>query len=142
MLGRWPVRSYEEQERRRGGRYIEAALGQVQKSVNGGEEDDQKGEERIEKVNSRKIREQGGTSCTLFRTDLRAKRKKRRLNRMKDEKGRIVEGEDEVLEVLARHWEELGMCVSGRGRRKHQTWPSWMLAGHMRVCGGRDYSVR
>ena len=27
---------------------------------------------------------------------------------MKDEEERIVEGEDEVLEVLARHWEELG----------------------------------
>ena len=33
---------------------------------------------------------------------------KRRLNRMKDEEGRIVEGEDEVLEVLVRHWEEHG----------------------------------
>ena len=31
----------------------------------------------------------------------------RRLNRMKDEEGRIVEGWDEVLEVLTRHWEEL-----------------------------------
>ena len=31
----------------------------------------------------------------------------RRLNRMKDE-GRMVEGEDKVLAVLARHWEELG----------------------------------
>ena len=27
---------------------------------------------------------------------------------MKDGEGRIVEGEDEVLEVLVRHWEELG----------------------------------
>ena len=27
---------------------------------------------------------------------------------MKDEEGRIVEGENEVLEKLARHWEELG----------------------------------
>ena len=27
---------------------------------------------------------------------------------MKDEEGRIVEGEDDVLEVLARHWNELG----------------------------------
>ena len=27
---------------------------------------------------------------------------------MKDEEGRIVEGEDEVLAMLARHWEELG----------------------------------
>ena len=27
---------------------------------------------------------------------------------MKDAEGRIVEGEDEVLEVLARHWEKLG----------------------------------
>ena len=27
---------------------------------------------------------------------------------MKNEEGRIVEGEDEVLEVMVRHWEELG----------------------------------
>ena len=30
------------------------------------------------------------------------------LNRMKDEEGRIVEGEDKVLEVMARHWDEPG----------------------------------
>ena len=52
----------------------------------------------------RKIREQSDTSCKLFWTDLREKRKVRRLNRMKDDQGRIVEGEDEVLEVLTKHW--------------------------------------
>ena len=30
------------------------------------------------------------------------------MNRMKVEEGRIVEGENEVLEVLARHLKELG----------------------------------
>ena len=30
-----------------------------------------------------------------------------RLNGMKDE-GRVVEGEDEVLAVMAKHWKELG----------------------------------
>ncbi len=44
----------------------------------------------------------------LFWSDLRGKRKEKRWNRMKDEEVRIVEGEDEVLKVLARHWEELG----------------------------------
>ena len=33
------------------------------------------------------------------------KRKQRRLNRTKDVEGRIAEGEDEVLEMMARHWE-------------------------------------
>ena len=58
-----------------------------------------------------KIREQGGTSYKLFWTSLRGKRRQRRLNRMKDEEGRIVEGEDEVLEVMARHWRNLGAVV-------------------------------
>ena len=49
----------------------------------------------------------GGMSCKHIWTELRGKRKERRLNKMKDEKGRIIEGEDEVLEVMARHWEEL-----------------------------------
>ena len=44
----------------------------------------------------RKIREQGSTSCKLFWTNLRGKRMERRLNRMKNEEGMIVEGEDEV----------------------------------------------
>ena len=43
-----------------------------------------------------------------FWTDLRGKRKEHRLNRMKDKEAKIVEGEDDVLEVLVRHWEELG----------------------------------
>ena len=47
-------------------------------------------------------------SWKLFWTSLRGKRKEWRWNRMKDEEGRIVEGEDEVLEVLVRHWEKLG----------------------------------
>ena len=40
--------------------------------------------------------------------DVRGKRKQQWLNRIKDEEGRIIEGEDKVFEVLARHWEELG----------------------------------
>ena len=56
----------------------------------------------------REIRDQGGTSCKLFWTDLRGKRKQRRVRRMKDDEGKMVVGEDEVLEVMAKHWEELG----------------------------------
>ena len=33
---------------------------------------------------------------------MRGKKKQRRLNRTKDEEGRIVEGEDKVLKVMAR----------------------------------------
>ena len=73
-----------------------------------GEEEGQEGEEGIEKEKVRKIREQGGTSCKLFWTDVRGKRKQRKLNRMKYEERRIVEGEDEMLAVLARHREEFG----------------------------------
>ena len=42
------------------------------------------------KRTSRKTREQGGTHCKLFWTNLRRKMKEQRLNRMKDEEGRIV----------------------------------------------------
>ncbi len=56
----------------------------------------------------RKIREKGSMSYKLFWTDIKGKWMQRRLNRMKDEEGRILKGEDEVLEVLARLWEELG----------------------------------
>ena len=60
-----------------------------------------------------KIREQGGTSCKLFCTDVRGKRKQQRLNRMKDEEERVVEGKDQVLAVMARYCEELGRSSEG-----------------------------
>ena len=43
---------------------------------------------------------------------------------MKDGIGRIVEGEDEVLEVMAKYWEELG--------RKRKYTEAWMgdVGGH------------
>ena len=56
----------------------------------------------------RKIREQSGTSCKLQWTDLRGKGKERRVRRMKDDEGRMLEGENQVLEVMEKHWEELG----------------------------------
>ena len=56
----------------------------------------------------RKIREQGGTNCKLFRTDMGGKWKERRVRRMKDGAGRMVNGEEEVLEVMEKHWNELG----------------------------------
>ena len=61
-----------------------------------------------EKKELRKIREQGGTICKVIWTDLRGKRKERSVRRMKDDEGRMVEGEDEVLEVMAKHWKEFG----------------------------------
>ena len=67
-----------------------------------------KEKKELRKRTARKIREHGGTSCKLFWTDLRGKRKERRVKRMKDGEGRMVEGEGEVLEVMAKHWEEHG----------------------------------
>ena len=58
----------------------------------------------------RKIREQGGASSKLFWSDLvRRKRKGKSIPRMKSKLGRIVESQEEVVEELAKHWEELGM---------------------------------
>ena len=42
-----------------------------------------KEKKELRKRTVRKIREQGGTSCKLFGTDLRGKRKERRARRMK-----------------------------------------------------------
>ena len=47
---------------------------------------------------------------------------------MKDEEGRIVDGEDEVLEVLARHWKELGRSsedCSEDDAVQIQRWETW-----------------
>ena len=66
-----------------------------------------KEKKELRKGTVRGIREHGSTSCKLFWTDLRGKRKERRMRRIKNE-GRMVEREDEVLEVMAKHWEELG----------------------------------
>ena len=120
MLGRWPVGSYEEQgreerrkEERRGEE--EGILKQLWDNYRrvrmGAKRKIRKEKKELRKRTMRMIREQGGTSCKLFWTDLRGKRKGKRLNRMNDR--RIVEGEEEdevlaVLEVLAKHWEELG----------------------------------
>ena len=55
-----------------------------------------------------RIIEQGGPSCKLFWTDLRGKKKRRKITRMKGKEGAVVEETEQVLEVLAKHWEELG----------------------------------
>ena len=67
---------------------------------------------------------------------------------MKDEEGRIVEGEDEELEVMTRHWEDLrgvvrtseddvvpdttamgdvGGCELGCVEEREGSWPWWNL---------------
>ena len=79
----------------------------LQESEKGGEAKIRKEQKELRERTVRKIREHAGKSCKLFWTDLRGKRKQRRLNRMKYEEGRIVKGED-MLEVMTRHWEELG----------------------------------
>ena len=55
-----------------------------------------------------KIKEQGGPSCKLFWSDLRRKKKSRRITRMRGNDEAVVEETEQVLEVLAKHWEELG----------------------------------
>ena len=51
----------------------------------------------------RKIRDQSGASSELFWAYLRGKRKDKKVRRMKDDEGRMVEGVDEVLKVMAEH---------------------------------------
>lgn len=52
--------------------------------------------------------ELGRTSCKLYWSDLRGKKKSRKIERLKARVGKgVVEKEGEVLE-MARHWEELG----------------------------------
>ena len=56
-----------------------------------------------------KIREQGGASSKLFWSDLgKRKRKRRSIPRLKSKIGQVVESQEEVVEELAKHWEELG----------------------------------
>ena len=75
----------------------------------------------------RNVSLQGGMSCKLCWTDLRGKRMEQRLNRMKDEEGRIMEGgrklsvgrssEDDVVPDTAIGNVggcELGMCKEVR----------------------------
>ena len=55
---------------------------------------------------------QGGPSCKLFWSDLKG-RKSRQVTRMKSSRGAVVEEPEEILEVLAQHWEELGKARTG-----------------------------
>ena len=58
----------------------------------------------------KKIREQGGASSKLFWSDLLVKRKRKRRStpRLKSKMGQVVVSQEEVVEELAKHWEELG----------------------------------
>ena len=42
----------------------------------------------------RGVREQGGTSCKPFWSNLKGKKKRRKIERMKAKGGRVVKGED------------------------------------------------
>ena len=55
-----------------------------------------------------KIWEQGGPSCKLFWSDLKGRKGRQKVMRMKSSSGVVVEEPDEILDVLAQHWEELG----------------------------------
>ncbi len=63
-----------------------------------------------------KIKEQGGPSCKLFWSDLRGKKKRPKVLRMKKPGGEVVDEPEQVVEVMAQHWEELG-----RRRNSEQT---------------------
>ena len=64
----------------------------------------------LRKRTAKKIREQSGTSCKLFWSDLKGRKKKRKIYRMKDMDGGMVENEA-MLEVMAKYWEELGKGI-------------------------------
>ena len=70
-------------------------------------------EKELRRKTLKKIREQGGPSCKLFWSDIsRRKRKRKTIPRMKNKVGRVEEGQEDVLEELAKHWEELGRSSS------------------------------
>ena len=52
-------------------------------------------------------------------------RKEGRVRRMEDDEGTIVEGDDKVLEVIAKHWEELG-------RKREDTEPEMGDVGRLK----------
>ena len=54
--------------------YTEPTMGQLQKSKKGSEKGYHEREEEIEEETVKKIREQDGTGCKLFWTDLRGRR--------------------------------------------------------------------
>ena len=55
------------------------------------------------------IREQGGASSKLFWSDRGKRKSKRRsIPRLKSKIRQVVESQEEVVEELAKHWEELG----------------------------------
>ena len=59
--------------------------------------------------------------CKLFWTYFRGK-KEGRVRRMKDAEGRMVEGEDEALEVIENTWKSLAR----KGKILKQRWEMWV----------------
>ena len=86
-------------------------VNECQREKEAGEEGDQKN--RKDKL--QKIKEQGGPCCKLFSSDLRGKKKSRRITRMRGNDRAVVEETEQVLEVLAKHWEDLGKSRNSLG---------------------------
>ena len=64
-------------------------------------------------------KEQGGPSCKLFWSDLKGgcRNKKRSIPRLKSRNGRNIDEPTDVLEELAKHWEDLGKQQTNGGRK-------------------------
>ena len=76
-----------------------------------------------------KIKEQGGPSCKLFWSDLRGKKKNRRITRMRGKDGAVVEETEQILEVLAKHWEELGKSCNSLDPEQEPELPRDRMGG-------------
>ena len=90
----------------------------IQKQKATREETDQEGEERDEKEDTEKDKRARGPSCKLFWSDLKGghQNKKRSIPRLKSRNGRTIEEPTDVLEELAKHWEDLGKQQTDGGR--------------------------
>ena len=77
-----------------------------------------KEKKEMRKRTLRKIKEQGRPSCKLFWSDLKGgyRNKKRNILRLKSRSGKTIDEPMEVLEELAKHWEDLGKHQTNGGR--------------------------
>ncbi len=90
-------------------------MGELQKSEEGSEKGQHEREEGIAEENSEEDQRECGTSCKLFWTDLRRKRKERRVRRMKEWMiGKDGGGGRRSVEsngkTLGRAWQEKRRC--------------------------------
>ena len=91
----------------------------IQKQKATHEEVDQEGEERDEKEDTEKDKRARGAKlqAVLVRPELGGHRnKKRSIPRLKSRNGRTIQEPTDVLEELAKHWEDLGKQQTDGGQ--------------------------